>query len=157
MNLKYTLVFSAGFISCVLLFYIFSILNLNIPLTGLTIKENLSPSNRITNDDILVYNDKIVLKIPNITISNYADTGSMKPFLDENTNGIKIVPKSPSDIQVGDIISFRSSGKLIVHRVIEKGIDEKGVYFLTKGDNNQLNDGKVRFEDVEYITIGVLW
>lgn len=157
MKTRYTLVFFVGFISCAFLFYTFYYLNIDLPLTGWAINENSSPSNRITNEDILVYNDKIILKIPNITISNYANTGSMKPFLDENTNGIKIVPKNPDEIKLGDIISFRLSEKLIVHRVIEKGIDKNGVYFITKGDNNQLNDGKIRFEDIKYITIGVLW
>jgi signal peptidase I len=157
MKLKYTLIFLVGFFSCALLFYVLYYLNFSLPLTGFTITENFSPSDRINNEDILVYKDKIIINIPNITISNYADTGSMKPFLDENTNGIKIKPNDPEDIQVGDIISFRSSEKLIVHRVIEKGVDEKGVYFITKGDNNQLNDGKRRFEDIEFVTIGVLW
>lgn len=157
MKLKYTIIFLAGFFSCALLFYGLNYLNFSLPLTGFIINENFSPSDRISNEDILVYNDKIILNISNITISNYEDTGSMKPFLDENTNGIKIKPTNPEDIQVGDIISFRSSEKLIVHRVIEKGLDKKGVYFITKGDNNQLNDGKVRFEDIEYVTIGVLW
>lgn len=157
MKLKYTLIFLAGLASGLFLFYIVQYSNFNFSLAGFTIKENTSPFSRINNDDILVYEDKIILKIPNITISNYADTGSMKPFLDENTNGIKIVPEKSQDIQVGDIISFRQSGKLIVHRVIEKGTDEKGVYFITRGDNNYLNEGKIRFEDIEYVTIGVLW
>ena len=41
--------------------------------------------------------------------------------------------------------------------VIEKGIDEDGIYFITKGDNNSITDGKIRFEDIEYITVGVIW
>jgi hypothetical protein len=44
-----------------------------------------------------------------------------------------------------------------VHRVIDKGIDEKGVYFVTKGDNNSVVDGKVRFKDIEYVTIAIIW
>lgn len=54
-------------------------------------------------------------------------------------------------------ISFKKDGDLIVHRVIEKGVDDMGVYFITKGDSNNVSDGKVRFEDIEYKTIGVIW
>ncbi len=46
---------------------------------------------------------------------------------------------------------------LIVHRVVDKGVDSDGVYFITKGDNNNYSDGKVRFEEIEYITIGILY
>ena len=36
--------------------------------------------------------------------------------------------------------------------------DKQGIYFVTKGDNNYLKDSyKVRFEDIESITVGVIW
>jgi hypothetical protein len=58
---------------------------------------------------------------------------------------------------VGDIVSYRKGESLIVHRVIEKGVDEEGIYFVVKGDNNSISDGKIRFEEIEYITVGVIW
>jgi hypothetical protein len=158
MILKYTLVFIAGFFSCALIFYSFYYLETEIPFkTGLMVYENPAPSNWINEEDIIIYNDKIILKIPNATISSYAASGSMKPLLDKESNGIRITPKSEQEIKVGDIVSFRLFGRLVVHRVIEKGIDEKGIYFITKGDNNLVNDGKIRFEDIEYVTIGIIW
>jgi hypothetical protein len=45
----------------------------------------------------------------------------------------------------------------IVHRVIDKGVDENGYWFVTKGDNNKQADGKVYWEDVKYVTIGVIY
>ena len=52
---------------------------------------------------------------------------------------------------------FKQGKYLIVHRVIDIGTDSEGTYFITKGDNNNIVDGKVRFEDIEFITIGVIW
>ena len=71
--------------------------------------------------------------------------------------GIRIKPISVDDIKVGDIISYRSFENLIVHRVTAKGVDSKGIYFITKGDNSKFSDGKIRYEDIEYITIGILY
>lgn len=153
------LFFALGFLSCALIIYGFNYSNIEVPFgTGLSIRSNTSaPSNWIEDKDIVVFEDMIMLKIPNATISSYANSGSMKPFFDEEANGIRIVPESAEQIEVGDIISYRFEGMLVVHRVIEKGFDEKGVYFITKGDNNIINDGKVRFEDIEYVTVGIIF
>ncbi|MBR9706284.1 signal peptidase I [Candidatus Pacearchaeota archaeon] len=115
------------------------------------------PSDFITEDDIIIYDDKIVIKIDDASIGRYAPTGSMKPLLDQNSNGIRIIPKSEKDIHIGDIITFEDKGSLIIHRVIDKGTDSKGTYFITKGDNNEIADGRVRFKDIRYVTIGILW
>ncbi len=118
---------------------------------------NEAPKDWIKGEDITVQEDKIVIDVKNASISRYADTGSMLPVLDENANGIRIKPESEADIDVGDIVTYRSDGKSIVHRVIEKGVDNEGIYFIMKGDNNDFSDGKIRFKDVEYVTIGVLY
>ncbi|MBW6442711.1 hypothetical protein K0A97_02935 [Patescibacteria group bacterium] len=117
----------------------------------------LSPTDFIKNENIFVYPDKIIIYIKNASISSYADTGSMEPFLNQDSNGIRVKPLSEKDIKIGDIISFRKLGKIIVHRVINKGLDEQGIYFITKGDNSPIEDGKIRFEDIEYVTIGILY
>lgn len=124
---------------------------------GLGYQNNQAPSNWINEEDIIVMKDKIVINVDNADISYYGPTGSMKPTLDVGANGIRVIPSGPDSINVGDIISFDRDGILIVHRVVEKGFDENGLYFITKGDNNGFSDGKVRFEDVKYITIGILY
>ena len=96
-----------------------------------------------------------MINIPNASISSYAPTGSMKPTFDQGSNGIRIIPNSAEQIETGDIVTFGDQN--IVHRVIEKGKDEDGYWFVTKGDNNQMSDGKIRFEDIKYVTIGVLY
>jgi len=153
------LFFVLGFFSCAFIFYAFNYSNIEIPFgTGLSIKSNTSaPSNWVDDKDIVVFDDAVMLRIPNATISSYADSGSMKPFFDEKANGIRIVPETADQIEVGDIISYKFENMLIVHRVVEKGFDGQGVYFITKGDNNMISDGKVRFEDIEYVTVGVIF
>ncbi len=116
-----------------------------------------APQDYIQDDQIEIYEDKIVINIKEASIGKYAQTGSMIPTLNEYTNGIKIVPKSEDDINVGDIVTFKENNISIIHRVINKGTDEKGTFFITKGDNNLINDGKIRFNDIEYKTIGVIW
>ena len=119
-----------------------------------------SPSNCIRPEDIHVYEDRIVIMIPDAMISTYAGTKSMDPTLDSTANGIEIKPKSPSDIHVGDIIAFKpnpNKNEFIVHRVIEIGIDEIGWYCITKGDNASISDPKIRFDQIEANTIGVLY
>ncbi|MBT3748490.1 MAG: signal peptidase I, partial [Bacteroidetes bacterium] len=108
--------------------------------------------------DILVYQDKIIIYLENATISNYRDSGSMKPTFDDGANGIRIRPGGVGDLAVGDIITFRNGLALVVHRIVDIGIDGDGVYYITKGDNNRLVDvERVRFDDIEYVTVGVLW
>lgn len=155
--LKICIIFLIGFLSANILGYFF-VSGLEIPfMLGFGNNNSNAPFDFISEDNIELYDDKIVLNIEGVSLSRYAPTGSMKPVLDEGSNGLRIVPKSEIDIHTGDIITFKQDNILIVHRVIEKGIDSKGVYFITKGDNNSVSDGKIRFKDIKYKTIGVIW
>jgi len=45
-----------------------------------------------------------------------------------------------------------------VHRVVYKGKDSIGTYFILKGDNNEeVDPGKVRFEQIKYKTIAIIY
>jgi len=157
--IKICMIFLFGFLSANIVSYLF-MYGLESPFSnGFSLSTNSgnAPSDFIKESDIKVYGDKIVIDIKDASLSNYAPTGSMNPILDENSNGIRIIPESEEKVNIGDIISFQDGNYLIVHRVIEKGIDNEGVYFITKGDNNSINDGKIRFKDIRYITIGVLY
>ena len=126
--------------------------------TGFAIKNNdAMPTSRISNNNITVFKDKIVIRVTNATISNYDDSGSMKPTLWDGSRGINIVPNSEEDIKIGDIISYKFGNILVAHRVIKRGSDNQGVYFITQGDNNIMNDGKIRFNDIKYVTVGIIW
>jgi len=125
--------------------------------TGLISYDVSAPNDWISEEDIIIFDDMIVLRVENATLSNYAGTGSMKPVFDKGANGIRVVPRSVDEISVGDIVSYRWNGMLIVHRVVEKGVDSEGIYFIMKGDNNFVSDEKVRFNQIEYVTVGVIW
>ena len=116
-----------------------------------------TPTGNIQDDNITVYSNEIIIKVPNATISNYGNTGSMMPLIDSNAHGIRIKPLSEEDINVGDLVSFNMSGTVIIHRVVQKGKDNQGTFFITRGDNNQVDDGVIRFSDIEYKTIGILY
>ena len=89
-------------------------------------------------------------------------SGSMRPTL-EIGDIILIHGVNPYEIKVNDVIVFYhpnfpgNKNWIIVHRVIEIGEDEQGKYFVTKGDNNLFSDGKIRFSQIRYVTIAVVY
>ncbi len=116
-----------------------------------------SPGNFIDEKDIKIYDDEIIIKIKNASLSKYKSSGSMAPVFNIGANGIIIQPESEDQINVGDITTFEKNNRLIVHRVIKKSTDKQGTYFITKGDNNNFNDPKIRFSDIKYITIAIIY
>lgn len=122
--------------------------------------ERESPSDWIKENQIHVYKDRIVIDIENAVWSRFTDTNSMDPIIDVTSNGIEVMPVSADQIQVGDVISYKSdyANGILIHRVIEKGKDEEGIYFIVKGDNNNSADpGKVRFSQVEGVLVGIIY
>ncbi len=122
--------------------------------------ELASPQDWIKEDQIHVYSDRIIIDLKDAEWATFTDTNSMDPIIDKGSNAIEIIPKSENDIEVGDIVSYKSeyADGTIIHRVIEKGKDENGVYFILKGDNNSANDpGKVRFDQIKRVLVGILY
>ncbi|MFW6378811.1 MAG: hypothetical protein ACOCZV_02205 [Nanoarchaeota archaeon] len=122
--------------------------------------ERTSPGDHIKEHQIKVYDDRVELSVEHVEWARFEDTNSMDPFLDEGSNALQFVPDSPDQIGEGDIISYRKTGEgnRIIHRVVHKGVDENGVYFIVKGDNNAVSDpGKVRFEQVERVLFAVIY
>jgi hypothetical protein len=151
-------------ISIVAIFYFmplknpFAVKSMEMPLGSS--EEKSSPTNYINESQIEIQDNKIIIHINRARIGRFANTSSMMPVINENANSIEIIPSTPEQIYVGDIITFEQASQdsiLIVHRVIETGYDENGWYAITKGDNSQATDGKIRFEQVRYITIGILY
>jgi len=149
-------VFSIGFFSALAL-NSYLATNFESPFGYSSSSEIKAPSDHIEESQISITKDKIIINIENASLSAYAPTGSMRPLFDEGANGIRIVPQSEDEIGVGDIITYKKDSMLIVHRVVQKGTDNEGTYFITQGDNNDYADEKVRFKDVKYITIGILY
>ena len=147
------LVFSIGFLAANLVRNI----DVEIPKGVFHYEPVNSPVDRVSDKNIEVYRDRVIIRLENASLSEYADTKSMLPIFDKGANGIRIIPENENDIRLGDIVTFESSYGLIVHRIIEIGEDEQGTYFITKGDNNLFSDGKIRFEQIKYVTVAVVY
>lgn len=120
--------------------------------------EPAAPHDRIAEEQIAVYQSRIVLDIPNATWARFTDTKSMEPVLYAGANAIEVVPQSPDDVHVGDIVSYSLNGISYIHRVIETGEDSDGWYAVMKGDNNQEADPfKVRFDQVQRIVVAIIY
>lgn len=72
-------------------------------------------------------------------------SGSMSPSI--GVGDLVITSPQHADVQVGDVICFRSGGALVCHRVVS--IDETNETIVTKGDANEDPDpSPVPFDDV---------
>lgn len=130
------------------------------PISVFTTPERISPNDWIAENQIRVFNDQIILNIPNASWARFTDTNSMDPLFDIDSNTIEIKPEKVSDLKVGDIISYESRvlGITIIHRIVDIGEDNDGIYFVTKGDNNIYKDPeKVRFEQIKGVVVGIIY
>jgi hypothetical protein len=119
-----------------------------------------SPSDRISESQIYVTNDKVIIAVKNSEWASFTPTHSMEPVLNEHSNAIEVSPKSESEINVGDIVSYNSeySDGTIIHRVARIGYDDKGWYCIAKGDNNPSEDpGKIRFSQIERVVVAIIY
>ena len=116
-----------------------------------------SPSDHIKVDDLHVFKDRAVIDKANLMWATIKDTHSMEPVLNSNSISLELLPQLPSDIELGDIISYKAGSIVLIHRVVDIGND--GDWFaVTKGDNNkEVDDGKVRFSDIKGVVVGVLY
>lgn len=76
---------------------------------------------------------------------------SMKPYISKGD--VVMISKTDEEdlkkIKKGDIIAFDNSSKIIIHRVYKLIPKKDGMYFVTKGDNNnQADQGVVAHGDV---------
>ena len=123
-------------------------------------EEKQSPADRLQDSGINVFANSVRIDIKNAKWRKIIDSNSMDPLIDEGTTTIEIKPKNEDEIKVGDIIAYDMGGfdYAFVHRVVDIGNDENGVYLITKGDNYYKEDSeKVRFEDIEGIVVGILY
>jgi len=90
-------------------------------------------------------------------VSQVRNTGSMRPALSDNSFIIELKNPSKDEIEVGDIISFECNNKNIIHRVIDMQDD----VYITKGDNNNVNDLAIgcitSIDEINSKVIGVLY
>ncbi|MBS3108793.1 hypothetical protein J4409_02880 [Candidatus Woesearchaeota archaeon] len=131
-------------------------INLEMPLSDSD--ERISPYDRIKDSQIYVFDDKVVLQIKDASLAEYANTNSMDPLLDEYATGIEVEVKSEDELHVGDVVAYETDIGLIAHRIIEISYDNDGKYFILKGDNNNGSDPyKIRFNQIKYVLVGVIY
>jgi len=97
--------------------------------------------------DIVSEGNKLIVIVNDSTLVAFANSSSMLPVLNHNTKAIEIKPK---DLHIGNIISYKQGNDIIVHRIVDIGRDSDGIYYITKGDNNDAVDSnKVRTEQIQ--------
>jgi signal peptidase len=69
-------------------------------------------------------------------------SGSMQPNLNVGDITI-IIHTKPDDINIGDIIQYRTTEEPIIHRVIDKYTEAGQTWFITKGDANNAPDDPI--------------
>lgn len=121
--------------------------------------EKPTPADRIPENKIKVYPDKVILDIQNARWATFTPTHSMAPVFDVGSNVIQVIPQSSSEVKIGDIISYTwKDGTTIIHRVIQTGFDKQGWYAIVKGDNVPVPDAeKVRFSQVKKVVVAIVY
>jgi signal peptidase len=66
-------------------------------------------------------------------------TGSMEPTIPVGSI-VTIKKVNPEYVKVGDIITFKAGESTVMHRVIDKIVENGSYYFRTKGDANEVPD-----------------
>jgi signal peptidase len=70
--------------------------------------------------------------------------GSMAPTVPMGSL-VVIEPATPTEVHVGDVITYALADRLVTHRVIAIARDDLGIALVTKGDANEVADpGAVR-------------
>ena len=92
-------------------------------------------------------------------------SGSMFPTL--SIGDMALVQKcNARDLKIGDVIEYKRKNFSVIHRITDIYIRDEKLYFITKGDNNNLEDsepveeeqiqGKVIFR-IPYIAYPTVW
>ena len=76
-------------------------------------------------------------------------TNSMEPELKKDD--VVVIKKAKADnLKQGDIITFKQNGETITHRIVQIDDIEDGKLYITKGDNNNVQDEQgLRFDQIE--------
>ena len=123
---------------------------------------------KVVDSDIIIDLSKLNVKlkaIPKVWVPMIPDSNSMDGVFDIGNNNILIAGWTKADhaklvetLIVGDIAVYRTALIYAIHRIVEIGSDSQGKFYRFKGDNNAMRDpGKVRENEIEYISIGTIY
>lgn len=91
--------------------------------------------------EIIIYVTILIIGIILAHQLNVISSGSMEPVLSKGD--IVVIDYNPSSIEIGDIIVYRAAwfeNKPVIHRVIAKQSSNDEVFYVIKGDNNDIQD-----------------
>lgn len=107
---------------------------------------------------ILIYNAVLLFfssmnKMQNISFFGYKafiiTTNSMEPSINHG-DAILTKKTKEKDLKEGDVITFNRENESITHRIIRIDEEENVKLYVTKGDNNNVEDKKkIKYEDIE--------
>lgn len=121
-------------------------------------KDVSAPSDRIKESDIQISRDEFKVNYDKkLFMISFNCTGSMLPTMDCGHNAI-VIEARQDDLRIGDIVVYvKNNGEMVSHRIIKIGNDDLGWYTITRGDNNSINDEKIRFDKIKYVIITLLY
>lgn len=104
-------------------------------------------------------------KPPKVRLTTVADTNSMDPVVDYLHTCLLIAGADSDEhkvliesLTVGNAIVYEINQRLILHRIVEIGEDERGRRFKLKGDNNFRKDPYVvRDIHIKWLLAGVIY
>lgn len=95
-----------------------------------------------------------------MTIVGIKNTNSMEVIIDEGHLAIIEDKPNKDDLIVGDIILFfrvKDLNPRVLHRIIQIDSDRAGWYAICRGDNVIWDDGKIRYQDISGLCVGILY
>ena len=90
---------------------------------------------------IIIYIIIITIGIILANHLNVVSSGSMEPVLYKGD--IVLIDYDPSSVELGDIIVYKAGwfeNKSVIHRVIAKQSSNNSIYYILKGDNNEIQE-----------------
>ena len=81
-------------------------------------------------------------------------SSSMEPSIHTGDIVITKKPKEKEDVKEGDVVSLLNDGEIITHRIINISEVNGNTQYVTKGDNNNVEDlHRIVFEDIQGVVI----
>lgn len=126
------------------------------------------PTTKISPRDIISYNqiewdpanERVIINGIKgyVSLPEVADTNSMLPVFKKGHTPLLMAEFDRDALEVGDIIVYASSRGLIIHRIVEIGIDAIGKWYKCKGDYNFKKDPEIlRQDNIAYLFWGVIY
>ena len=125
----------------------------------------VSPCSRVNFGDVITYTNQVNIQSSDIVKGKVAGTGSMLPAISPSATVLYKKTNNVDDLCLGDIVVYDKTqcnpngiSNTTIHRIVSKDIDDIGIYYTVKGDNNKAIDNcKIRLDDIKLVVVGILY